>query len=144
MTPPETEARAALFTALQSVFPAIDIRNDRLHASLGDTAPVIGVYPDETPANPREKFVNEMRIIVQFFEKYEKIVDRQQTVDPAKIEKSAEEFRKMIKSVDPKTSGVWYFELTRIQYPPDPTGNITRFVAQVTARGNNTALLETH
>lgn len=140
-TAPETLARQALINVLATKFAPVEVRSDRLHASLGDEFPVIGVYPERTAPEPRNSYQNEFQLAVQYFNQYEKKVDRQQTVDPAVIEDLAEKFRATLKAADPKTGAVGYFELSRIEYPPDPTGNMTRFVAYVTAYGNNSALV---
>lgn len=141
----ETDARNLLIAQLTAAYPEIELRSDRLHGSLGDEFAIIGVYPERTIAEAKNKLVNEINIIVQFFGKYEKKVDRQQSVDPGVIEDQAEVFRQLLAG-DPRSADVWWFELMRLDYPPDPTGNITRFVAYVTARANNTSqpILETH
>lgn len=143
---PETEARKALITALETEFAAdqFPVRDDKLHASLGDQGTLIGVYPERSTASPGDNYVNEYDIVVQFYGKYNLEVERAQTVSPATIETFAERFRRALRvDVDPRTGPVWYFSLLRINYPDDPTGNKTRFEATVLARGNNSALLET-
>jgi len=143
---PETTARKALITALETEFAAdqFPVKDDKLHPSLGDSRTMLGVYPERSTANARDKFVNEYEIVVQFFGKYTLEVDREQTVSPTVIETQAERFRQSIRSgADPRTGAVWYFDLLRIVYPDDPTGNKTRFEATVVARGNNSALIET-
>lgn len=143
---PETEARHALIASLEATF-AVDqfpIRDDKLHASLGDQGTVIGVYPERSTASPANNYVNEYEIIVQFYGKYNLEVEREQSVSPSTIEGQAERFRRSIREgVDPRTASVWYFSLLRVAYPDDPTGNKTRFEATVLARGNNYALIET-
>lgn len=146
VTAPETEARQALMAAVETEFTPekMSVLDDRLHGSLGEQGPIAGCYPDHSIATRGQKLINEYFIIVQVFSRWEKVVDRAQTVSPAKIEEWAERFRRSIQSgVDPRTSRVWYFDLERIRYNPDPTGNITRFEATVIARGNNSALIET-
>lgn len=143
---PETIAREALIEALRTEF-AIEqfpVFNDKLHASLGDSRTVLGVYPERSVSNAQDKYITQFELVVQFFGKYNLEVDREQTVSPSIIETYAERFRRSIREgVDPKTGQIWYFDLQRIVYPPDPTGNISRFEAFLTARGNNSALLET-
>jgi hypothetical protein len=143
---PETTARKALITALEAEFAAdqFPVKDDKLHASIGDSRTMIGVYPERSTAAANDKFVNQYEIVVQFYGKYTLEVDREQAVSPSVIETQAERFRQSIRSgVDPKTGSVWYFDLNRIVYPDDPTGNKTRFEAFIVARGNNSALIET-
>lgn len=143
---PETVAREALLEALRIEFAAEQfiIKDDKLHPSLGDSRTVVGVYPERSVSNAQDKFVTQFELVVQFYAKYDLEVDREQSVSPSTIESYAERFRRSIRTgVDPKTGAVWYFDLQRINYPDDPTGNKTRFEAFMTARGNNSALLET-
>jgi hypothetical protein len=146
VTAPETQAREALITALRAEF-AVDgfpVRDDKLHSSLGDDRTVLGVYPERSTASSNDKLVNQYELVVQFYGKYNLEVNREETVSPAVIESFAERFRQSIRTgVDLKTGSVWYFDLLRIGYPPDPTGNVSRFEAVLVARGNNSALVET-
>jgi hypothetical protein len=145
MAAPETEARNALIAMLAAEFAAEEfpIRDDKLHRSLGSKGTILGVYPERMVASPRDRYVSEMGLVVQFYSKYDLKVDPQQTVSPAKIEGFADRFRNALRTSnpDPNSPGVWYFTLERIEYPDDPTGNKTRFEAHLTARGNNGALL---
>jgi hypothetical protein len=143
---PETQARNALIAVLRTTFEADQfvVKDDKLHASVGDQGTVIGCYPERTTASPNSNYVNEMELIVQFYGKYDLEVERFQVVSPSKIEAYAERFRQSIREgVDPRTGLVWYFNLQRIVFPDDPTGNKTRFEATLIARGNNSALIET-
>lgn len=145
VTSPETEARKALITLISAEFvpEGLEVRDDRLHGSLGQGEAVAGCFPTESVATRAVKLVNEYHITVQLFGKWEKIVDPEQTVSPALIEEWAERLRRVVKKADPHTAAVWYFELERIKFVPDPTGNITRLEATLVARGNNSALIET-
>jgi hypothetical protein len=143
---PETQAREALITMLRTTFAGdqFPVKDDKLHASLGDSGTIIGVYPERTTASSRDNYVNEYELVVQFYGSYTLEVNREQNVSPSIIERQAERFRQAIRSgVDPRTGAVWYFNVTRISYPDDPTGNKTRFEATILARGNNSALIET-
>lgn len=146
ITAPETTARNALITALKTEFAAdqFPVKDDKLHGSLGDSRTTIGVYPERSTATANNKYVTQYELVVQFYGKYTLEVDREQTVSPSVIETQAERFRQSIRSgVDPKTGAIWYFDLVRIVYPDDPTGNKTRFEAFIVARGDNSALIET-
>jgi hypothetical protein len=145
MAAPETEARNALIAMLAAEFAAEEfpIKDDKLHRSLGSKGTILGVYPERMVASPRDRYVSEMGLVVQFYGKYDLKVDPQQTVSPARSRgsriASATPCEPAIQT--PTRAGVWYFTLERVEYPDDPTGNKTRFEAHLTARGNNGALL---
>lgn len=147
-TAPETQARAALHALLVSTFggdhPAtVQIKNDRLHPSQGSKGTVVGTSPVRSYPDQHNAQQLDIEILVQFFGRWRKEINPEQSVDPAAAEAFAERFRAALRDGDPDTNGVWFFRLTSLDFPPDPTGNITRFEARVVAVGNNTALLET-
>jgi hypothetical protein len=145
LTAPETQARTALNTLITRTFSAegFPVANDRLHGSLGSEGTRIGISPVQSRPRTGNSYALRMEILVQFYGKWNKEINPNQKVDPAKIEGFAERFRQALRTGDPDTSSVWYFSLDRMSFPPDPTGNITRFEATIEALGNNTALLET-
>lgn len=142
---PETQARQALISLLTTTFAAegFSVSSDYLHASVGSEATRIGVSPLRSNPGNRDNNVLEMTLFVQFYGKYRLRIDPNQRVDPGVIEGYVERFREALRTGDPNTSSVWYFQLTSVNYPLDPTDNKSRFEATVMARGNNTALLET-
>lgn len=145
MPAPETEARTALIALLAAEFAPeqFPIKDDKIHRSLGAAGTVLGVYPLRTSSSPRDRYVSEMELVVQFYGRYDLKVDPKQTVSPTTIETFADRFRNALRTrnPDPNSPGVWYFTLERIEYMDDPTGNKTRFEATLIARGNNGALL---
>lgn len=147
VTPPETQARESMIALLATEFAAeqFPIRDDKLHASLGSKGTILGVYCDRTVSSPRNRYVSEIEVVVQFYARYDLRVDPEQSVSPKVIEAFADRFRRALQAggADPNTGSVWYFTLERIDYPDDPTGNKSRFEAYLRARGNNTALVET-
>jgi hypothetical protein len=145
MAAPETEARKALIDMLAAEFAAegFPIKDDKVHRSAGASGTVLGVYPNRTTSSQRDRYVSEMEMVVQLYGQYDLKVDPQQAISPSRIEEFADRFRNALRTrnPDPRSPGVWYFTLERIEYPDDPTGNKTRFEATLTARGNNGALL---
>jgi hypothetical protein len=90
--------------------------------------------------------IKETWMEVRFYGIYQKIVDPNLPVDPRIVANYAERFRRALQDAVVSTTGVdamWYFQLVDIEYPRDPTGNRTRFVARLRAWGNNSALVET-
>lgn len=145
VTSPETQARQTLITVLQTEFApeGFNVVSDRLHGSVGWNGTRIGVSPVQSVTMTRDNQVLMPELLVQFYGKWNKEINPDQQVDPAKIENFAERFRRALEDSDPRTTYVWFFRLRRINYPPDPTGNITRFEATVEAFGQNSALIET-
>lgn len=142
---PETEARQHIKTILETEFAGDGflVQDDRLDESLGLQGGRIGTSPVVSRPWTRNENVLAMEILVQFYGKWRNKVDPNMKVDPAIIETYAERFRSAIRGNDPKTSGVWYFQVSQVNFVNDPTGNKTRFEATVMAIGTNTALLET-
>lgn len=145
MVAPETQARQALLSLMQAEFAGdgVAFKDDKLHGSVGHNGSAIGCYPERSVAYSRDRLVNEMHFVVQFYGKYDLRVDPNQTVSPSAVEGYADRFRSAMKSRNPDVNdaAVWYFNLDQIVFPPDPTGNITRFEAHLTAYGNNGAQL---
>jgi hypothetical protein len=144
MAAPETEAREVLREILTTTFPTVTYYPGRLHASTGDLGPLMATSPEETIPNRRDQLVLETTILVQFFGTWQKEIDNMNIIDPAWIEAQAEAFRLAIQPEQSQNqSDLWYLAVTRLRYPPDPTGQKTRFEALVLARSNNTAVVET-
>lgn len=119
---------------------------DRLHESLGRFRVDVGISPDEERANIRSRIMQEHYLSVQFYDLWTDEISPDTQVNPFKITAYAERFKEALRrsqATDPGTGDVWYFDVDRIQYPNDPTGNKTRFVASIRAFGNNTNLVET-
>lgn len=144
---PETAARNSLRALLTTTFghdsPTVQVKDDRLHASQGSKGTIVGISPIRSYPDTQNAQQLNIEILVQFYARWRKEINPEQSVDPAPAEAFAERFRTALRTGDPNTNSVWFFRLSTLQYPPDPTGNITRFEATVVAVGNNTALLET-
>lgn len=143
MAAPETITRAAIKGLLETTFPGVPIRDDKLHGSLGAQGAVIGTSPIRARPWNRDAAVQDTEVLVQFYNKYTLKVDPTQAVDPAIVEDLADKFRLALKGGYKGSGAVWYFMLVDITYPDDPTGNKTRFEARVVAKGNNDSLIET-
>lgn len=142
---PETVARTALKAGIEEEWKeeGYPVEDDKIHESLGTGGGVVAVYPIRSKPWSRDANVLDMELAVQFFCEYELEVNPEQRVPPDLIEEYAERFRKMLKDgqIDPATSECWYFQLTDLKYTPDPTGNISRFVANLICRGNNSTYM---
>jgi len=121
-------------------------QKDKLHDSVGHKGTRIAIYPEDDLVNPGNMLVQDSTVTLQFYNQYTLKVDPNQAVDPSVITNYAERFRRRLEFVNMPGTGsarVWFFDLTRIAYPDDPTGNKTRFIATIRAKGNNAGLSET-
>lgn len=139
---------ASLKTVFDTEFTAegFTMEADRLHESLGRYSVAVGVSPIEERAVSNNRLVSEHWIFVQFYGLWDDAVDPTTQVDPSVITGYAERFKSSLRvaqATDPHTDMVWFFDVDRIQYPNDPTGNKTRFEATIRAFGNNSNLVET-
>jgi hypothetical protein len=119
---------------------------DNLHESLGRTRVDIGIAPVEDTLMTGNDVVQETYVEVKFYHLWTQEISPSTIVNPTQITAYAERFRDAVRRAklsDPGTGQVWYFDVRRVQYPSDPTGNKTRFVARVRAFGNNAGLVET-
>lgn len=117
---------------------------DNLHPAIGQEGTRIGIAPEEETPRSGNMYMTDIVITVKFYRRWDAEVDYTKKIDPREITGHAERFRRALRnSSDPMTDNVWYFNLIRIRYPNDPTGNKTRFEADILAYGSNTALIET-
>lgn len=149
-TAPETALRARLIAALETEFKTEGIRflNDRLHDSKGREGAIGAVYPGPTQTPANNELIVEPTAYVQLFGKWTADVDPNKTVDPTPIEEWAERIRRAcqadkVEGADAGTSHLWYYSVSRIEYPPDPGGNISRLLATVVGKAQNSALILT-
>jgi hypothetical protein len=117
---------------------------DRLHESLGRYRMAAGISPDEERPRSADRNTSEFYFTVQFFGLWDDTVDPGTQINPFQVTGYAERFKTALRDASFAASGdVWFFDIDRLQYPPDPTDNKSRFVATIRAYGNNTNLLET-
>lgn len=152
MADPNPSAYSVIATALEQIiatefepegFTAI---RDNLHESLGLDRTDIGIAPIEERPWDRAGVAQEVMVEVRFYDLWTKEISPTTIVDPARITGFAERFRDAVRrqqATDPGSGRVWYFDVVRIQYPNDPTGNKTRFHATIRAYGDNSGLVET-
>src|SRR2546427_537113 len=134
MTAPETKAREAIIEFINKEFKTEGFvaRDDKLSPSLGADGTYIGVSPVRRIPWSKDYQVNRYEILIQFYGRYQKEVNPTQSVSPKLIEEYADRFCKIFEGNKATLSGaVWFFTLERLLYPPDPTGNSTRFEAHL-------------
>lgn len=120
--------------------------HDNLHESLGRHRVAVGIAPVEETARSGNAIVQDTMIEVKFYDLWTNEIDPETVVNPFKITAYAERLRSSLgrtRASTPGTGEVWYFDVLRVAYPNDPTGNKTRFVATIRAVGNNSGVVET-
>lgn len=149
-TAPETRLRERLIAALTSEFSSEEIKflNDKLHESKGREGSIGAVYPGSTPSQVGNELILEPTVYIQLFGKWEATVDPDRTIDPTPIEEWAERIRRACQSdgvegADDGDEHLWFYSVTRIDYPPDPGGNISRLLVTVVGKAQNPALIAT-
>lgn len=149
VTAPESAVRMELMSILEAEFgEEADVRDDALHESLGheiaDDRMLIGIYPASAQERPQAGVVQETTIYVQVFGGYDLKIDPEQARTPIFAEERAERVRRAVQGAAPTTGQqLWYFRVTRTEYPKDPTGNITRSLSTILAYSDNASLVET-
>lgn len=142
----------AVATAIKAAIDAefapehITAIHDNIHESLGQDRVAVGIAPMEDMVQTGNGVVQETWAEVRFYTIWDPKIDPTTVVNPFKITAYAERFRNALRTLSATTPGtgqVWYFDVRRVTYPNDPTGNKTRFVATVRAFGNNSGLVET-
>lgn len=118
---------------------------DRLHESLGLDRVDVGIAPTEDYPQATDALVQETWVEIRFYDIWKKEISPKAQVSPFKIAAYAERLKNALRdpAATPRTGEVWYFDVRRTAYPPDPTGNTSRFHMTVRAYGNNAALVET-
>jgi len=119
---------------------------DNLHDSLGRQRVDIGIAPEEESLQPGNDYVQETTLEVKFFDLWTQEIKPTTVVNPSRITNFAARFKHAVFTHQIGYSGTgaaWYFDVRRIRYTNDPTGNKTRFVATVRVKGINSALNET-
>lgn len=138
----------AIKTAFETEFTVEGFKMsfDNLHESLGRHRVEVGIAPSEERATLANRVTGEHWVEVKFYGLWTDEISPDTVVNPTKITGYAERFKDALREAQDSFGGtgrVWYFDVDRIQYPNDPTGNKTRFVATIRAFGNNSNLIET-
>src|SRR6187402_2518748 len=95
---------------------------DRLHESLGQKRVDVGIAPLEDYPQARDALVQETWVEVRFYGIWKKEISPNTQVNPFAVTEVAERFKDALRRAnsDPHTSRVWFFDVRRTQYPPDP------------------------
>lgn len=148
-----TDLREELTELIEDTFqtpgPAVfdAIHDGRLPRLMGEDGAYCGISPESQVPRMGQMNDQELTVTVQFYLKYEKTVpiDPKLVLSPADIEDVVERFQQAVQGAigSGSTSGRWYYNITQVQYPPDPLGQRTRAEVTVVAHGSNPAIIET-
>lgn len=148
---PETKLRNTILAILHDEFDAegVSVRSDRLLSATGEDGAYAAVYPDSNTEWSEDANVGSIFVTLQFHLRFDAgwASRPDLAVDPEAIETIAERIRQRVAAIhgatdSPDASG-WFFRILRTDYPPDPTGNITRLEMTIGGFSQNTALYET-
>ena len=119
---------------------------DNLHESLGRYSVEVGIAPVEDTPKQGSMLELDTKVEIRFYDLWTDEIDPTTAVDPRRITGFAERFRECVRLASRSTPGsqeLWFFDIERLWYPNDPTGNKSRFHALVRCVGNNNNLIET-
>jgi hypothetical protein len=149
---PVTDPYEVVATALKALIDAeysvegYTAIHDHLHESMGIGKTSIGISPLRQDQLTGNAVVGQTWVKVQFYDVWNPEINPTQQVNPFRITNYADRFRRAVQAQQAGTLGspeVWWFEVVRIEYPHDPTGNKSRFEATICAYGDNPSLIET-
>lgn len=142
----------SIATAVMAIFEAefapegFTMIPDRLHESLGRYRVDVGISPEDETPTLRDRNTKHHMVLVQFYDLWTDEIDPTTQVNPYKITGYADRFQAALRAGQQAFAGtdrVWYFDVDRVRYPNDPTGNKTRFEMTIRAWGDNNNLVET-
>ena len=149
MSAPETDSRARVKQAVATAFSAEGwtAGDDRFGRSKGMGEPHDQASISVTPLYARERlnkaWLLDIGILVQFYLGYDAEPDETIVRDSTVIEGYANRLRAQFAGAGARvdTGDAWYLRWTGVEYPVDPTGNITRFEATIIGEAKNAAAL---
>lgn len=139
-------AAQAMKAMIDAEFAAEQIvaEHDELHESLGVDGPVCGIAPDRLMPVPGNRAAMHTVLHVQFFDIWDKEIDPEMVVDPRVITSYHNRLLTKIRATAVTANNDhWFFQWEGTEFPRDPVGNKSRFVASFRAWSDNTALVET-
>lgn len=103
----------------------------------------ISATPDFERERPAKAWLLDMQITVQFYLGYDAQPDENISRDATVVSEYADRFRAAFAGPGCRVDDgdAWYLRFTGVDYPPDPTGNKTRFEATIVGVGPNRAAL---
>lgn len=145
MAAPITELRGFVKAAVEAEFAAegFPVYDDRMHEAAAFDHARAAVYPmRETPGEAT--ITESLFVVVQVFDRVDLQIDPTQLVDPSRVEGWAWRLQRRMKTAShTNTEHVYWLNVRGIEYPPDPTDNITRFEMLIEGFAPNSQYMET-
>lgn len=148
MAVPETLTRQRVKELFDAEFDAegFAVENDKIGRSAGmeiASGARAACSPERAQPQAARMNVLEVPVVLQLYLAYEAEPDETIVVDPAVIEGYGDRIRRMFngEASTGLDDDLWYLQLSRIEYPDDPTGNKSRLEAYISGfMGNPPAL----
>ena len=143
---PYTIAAGAMKQIIDTEFTDLGIVaiHDELHEALGNDGPMVGIAPDRMAPAPNTRVAQHVDFHVQWFEFWEKVIEPGLEVDPRLITQIHDRLMRAVQRADVVANNDhWFIQWQGTDFPRDPVGNKTRFVASFRAWADNSALVET-
>lgn len=142
---PSTLLRERVRTIFETEFATEGwtVADDKLVRAAGkDGSTEVAVYPEDESPNPQRYAELQVECVLQLYLAYEAVPEEHLVVDPTIIEGYGDRLRKACQgNQSGNDSDFWFFNVTSIHYPDDPTGNKSRLEATFVGRCQNPAAL---
>lgn len=140
----ETACRQVVVDIVEAAFAAegFAVAADRLPRAAGQDGEVHVAASPEGPSeeDPRDVSMLKVSVLLQLYLGFDPTPNADYVVDPVTIEDYADRLRTAFRNPAGTNDDVlWYPRLTRIDFPPDPTGNISRLEAHISGWAQNAA-----
>lgn len=145
-TAAETQVRSRVKSIFATVFTSEGwtAADDRLTRAAGKDGTQAAVYPEAARERPGNVEILDIPVVLQLYLAYDAVPDENIVVDPGIIEGYADRLRTGFQTQSGANDpDFWYLRLQRIEYPPDPTGNISRLEAYIVGEARNRAGIPT-
>ncbi len=117
----------------------ITAQHDCLHESLGRQRVSVGISPTRSTFAPNNAVVRHIYILIQFYDIWKQEISPETQVNPFKIASYAERLERALETAqasEPGSNEIWFYTVTNVDFPRDPTGNKTRFEMTIRAYGD--------
>lgn len=144
-TPPETDIRAYIKTAVEAEFSTenFTVEDTKLLRAAGmDGRNRVATSPVRARENDRVAIRLDVEVTLQMYLAFEAEPDEDRTVNPAVIEGYGGRVRTCLAPNSAMaTANLWGLRVTEIDYPDDPNGQKTRLEATIEGFADNPAAL---
>lgn len=141
MPSPYEEAATGVKTVFDTEFAVEQFTaiHDCLHESLGRERVDVGISPERTNNSVGSEVMNEIYLLLQFYGLWTQEISPTTAVNPFTVASYAHRLQVALETAQDTrigTSAVWFYKVTGVDFPRDPTGNKTRFEMRILAYGD--------